>query len=251
MRQISLLFDILTSREIVKLNSDKFFLLLAAFVLISGCSQTLWISRDFDSIKTGIDTIPIILPHISYYEKSGEVNKLLLGRTLFVSSNVAEILKETIDEGIFISKSTIILNDSMVTSQWLPRYFLSSIKKYAKIDDSIQASDNGGKTFPITPELKLLVDQVNTRYFIFINGTAFGTQEDSKQYDIQQAQTFELFYDSNFSYEYQWYGLQLHIYLVEKESNEIIWDNYNKSRDTNYDPLNNNDIKELCLKLFQ
>ena len=86
--------------------------------------------------------------------------------------------------------------------------------------------------------------------FIYIKGTANGTSEDAKRFDAIQLQTFKMFYGNNYAYNYQWDSLQLHIYLVERESGEILWYNYNKDDDTKYHPMQKEEIKNLLMKLL-
>jgi hypothetical protein len=226
--------------------------ILCAAAVLSGCgTQTVWMKKNLDTMKPDIDSVSIIFPHVKYSEKSGEAKVTKVGYSVFVSRMIAEVLKEIIDEGNCVPKSATIMLDSTVIDQWLPQYFLNSIIKYKQICDSLQKSQNEHGTFTLTPELQLLVDNVTTKYFIFVSGIAFGTSEESKRYDMLQAETFKLFYDRPFIYDYQWSGLQLYIYIVETKSKEIVWHNYNDPRDTKYSPIKKEDVKDLCKKLMQ
>ncbi len=92
---------------------------------------------------------------------------------MLTSINVAAVLKEAINEGNFISKSAINMCDSKFINDWLSKHFVNSTKNYHRIIDSLQRSKNEERIFPLTPELQLLVDQVKSRHFIFIEGYCF------------------------------------------------------------------------------
>jgi hypothetical protein len=226
------------------------FLFIAAFMVV-GCSGTKWANKDYNAIKSGIDTVSIVFPHVEYYEKSGEAKIIKTGHSVFVSRKVADVLKEIIDNEHSIAKSAVLICDSMVIDQWMPTCFSNSIVSYKRICDSMLKSESGKKVFQITSDLQPLIDKVTTKYFLFVNGTAYGTTEETKRYDFNQAQTFKLLYDRPFIYDYQWSGLQLHVYLVDKETKELLWHNSNDSRDTKYDPIKEEEVKELCKKLVQ
>ncbi len=84
-----------------------------------------------------------------------------------------------------------------------------------------------------------------------VTGIAFGVSEGKKHFDLLQRESFRLFYDRPFVYDYQWYGLQMEIALVDAASNKVIWYNYNDERDSNYNPLEKERVKDLCLKLLK
>jgi len=58
-------------------------------------------------------------------------------------------------------------------------------------------------------------------------------------------------YDHAFPCNYQWNGLQLQISLVDAKTMEVLWYNYNKEKDSEYDPFKKNEVKDLCLKLMK
>ena len=219
--------------------------------LLSGCTQRLWLTNNFDAVKSDIDTVSIILPHVEYTIIDGESRTINNAFGMLTSINVAAVLKETINEGNFIAKTAIYMCDSTFINDWLSKHFVNSTKIYHRIVDSLQRSKNEERIFPLTPELQLLVDQVKSRHFIFVDGIAFGTTEDSKRFDLLQAETFKLFYDRPYIYDFQWSGLQLRIFMIETKSKKVIWSNYNTNKDSKYNPLRNQGIKDLCIKLLK
>jgi hypothetical protein len=218
---------------------------------LSSCTRTLWVQKGFDSRKTDIDTVTIIFPQIEYSVKYGEVKRAITGYSLFVSRNVGEVLKELVDEGDFGPKSATLLDDSLIIDRWLDSYFSTSMEEFREMWDSTQRSRSGERILPLTPEIRSTVDEVKTRYFIFVTGLAYGTYEGTKQYDLAEAEFFRLFYGRPFIYDYQWEGLQVQIFLVDRESDEVVWYNQNKDTDSRYNPLEKKDIRNLCLKLMR
>lgn len=233
------------------MHSNNLLLILFTIVLLSGCSQTVWVSKNFDTIKSEIDTLAIILPHVKYFEKIGETENVKRGHCIFVSINVANILAEIINDGKFLSQTVAVQIDSNLIHNWIPRYYLDSIEKYDNLNNSIHLHQNGGNTFPITTELKLLLDEIDTKYLLFVHGHAFGTSIETMEFDILQAQTHAILYDQAFSYDYQWNGLKLHLYIIDKNSGEIVWYRANSNGDNKYNPLRNDEIKDLCLNLLE
>ena len=232
------------------MNLNNLLLTILTIALFSGCSQRVWISEEFNTVTSDIDTLSIILPHVKYSEKIGETEKVRLGHCIFVSNNIANILMEIINEGKFIPKTIAVRNDSILLHNWIANYFLNSIEKYENLNKSDHLFQNGRNTFPITPELQLLIDEIDTRYLLFVYGNAFGTSKETKDFDISQVQIHAILYDQAFSYDYQWNGLQLQLYIIDKYSDKILWYNANSSKDDKYNPLRNEEIKILCENLL-
>jgi hypothetical protein len=216
-----------------------------------GCTQRSTLKQEFHTMKSGGDSITILFPHVEYSEKSGESKTAKTGYSVFVSRKVADVLKELIDKRHFISNSASVLLDSSIADGWFPRNYFNSVQQYKRICDSLMKSSAEKKYFPVASNLQELIDKVSTKYFVFVSGVVFGTTEETKRYDMVQAQTFKLFYDRPFVYDYQWSGLRLQIWVMEKASKEIVWYNYNDSRDTQYDPIRDREIEMLCEKLLE
>lgn len=226
-----------------------FKIMLVTF-LFSGCSRTVWTEKSFNTDKASIDTISIILPQVEFSQKIGDKFETKGKQSIFVSTMVANMLKESIEAGNLLPKVIAMNYDSSLTDKWIPRYFSISLSKYKNVYDSLIFSKDGEKILPISPELKLLTDKVNTKYFVFAAGNSFIATDETKHFDFLQQQTFKMFYGNNYSYNYQWYGLQLHIFLVETKSMKIVWQNFNNSDDSKYDPAKPDDVKNLCQKLL-
>ncbi|RPI05398.1 MAG: hypothetical protein EHM64_06665 [Ignavibacteriae bacterium] len=233
------------------MNRSKLFTFIVLVVLIAGCSHAKWVSNDFERYQSGVDSVSILFPLVEYSEKSGEEKNVKIGHSVFISRKVAEVLKSIIDKDHFIAQSAVVISDSAIIDRWLPRFFSKSTQKAKQFNDSLLRAKETIGMFPVIPEMRLLTDKVTTKLFLFVNGTAFGTTEETKQNDIQQAQTFDLLYDHPFAYDYQWSGLQLHMYLVETKTMKLLWSHQNDYHDTKYDPIKEEEIKNLCRKLIQ
>ena len=225
-------------------------LTLIVIYLVSGCTETVWVQKDFAKITPTIDTISIIFPQIEYVEKNGEKLKAKSGHSYFVSKQVADILKELIDSGKFVSQSANIVFDSTVIIKWMRNNFADSKTVHKQMYDSLQALTGETRIIPAIPELQQLAEKVRTRYFVLVTGYSFGTTETTRRFDMLQQQTFELLYDHAFAYERDWFGLSLQIILVDARSNEVLWYNYNKEKESRYDTLDKEKVKDLCLGLL-
>ena len=224
---------------------------LFVITMIYGCTGNLWIDKDVKKMQPQIDKVLILFPHIEYYVKDDDRKISNNMKGVVISKNISSVLKDIIEKGKFVAKAVVVENDTDFVNQWIAVNYLHSLKHYKKIDKLITISKVGKKIFPMTPELKLLLDKTDADYFIFINGTSFGTTDNSKSNDIIQARTFAILYNHSFAYEYQWDGLQLQIFLVEKKSNEIVWSNQSDSKRSKYNPFIKDEIRELCVSLFE
>jgi hypothetical protein len=99
--------------------------------------------------------------------------------------------------------------------------------------------------------LQSFVSKLHSRLFLCVAGSAFGTSEQTKQFDDEQRRAFKLFYDEPFDYGYQWSGLEIEIALVNATTHEVLWYNYNKRQESQYDPLNEKRVKDLCMQLLE
>jgi hypothetical protein len=95
-----------------------------------------------------------------------------------------------------------------------------------------------------------LLGRIPTRYCIFVVGLAFGVTESAKNFDMQQRETFRLLYDRPYVYDYQWYGLQAQISIVDARTGEILWSNANAKTDSKYNPLDKEEVGILISKLL-
>jgi hypothetical protein len=224
-------------------------ILLAAYLLIS-CSRTALVRKSFDSALPNVDTLSILFPRVVYVEKNRNVERAKTGHSIYVSQNIAYVLKEIIDEGKFAAQSATILYDTLMIGQWAQAELPSSVTRFKEMRDSLQKGTSSGNIFSVFPEWRSLLDKSNSRYALCVDGIAYGTSEHSKQFDLLQRETFDRFYGRPYVYEYQWIGLQLRMFLVDAKSGEILWNNSNGASDSKYDPLRKEDVRDLCLKLL-
>ncbi|MBN1398806.1 MAG: hypothetical protein JXA06_12310 [Bacteroidetes bacterium] len=218
--------------------------------LLSGCSQTLWISDNFKSAKPNIDNAVIIFPELEFTEREGDTKQIRTPHSVFVSKTAAEAVKEIINEGNFTVKKADVYCDTLLVGKWIRNQFSEAKNKYTQMRDAVKQSKDK-KILPASDELKSLISKANSDYIIVITGLAYGTSEQGKRDDIQQLETFDLLYDHAFPYDYQWNGLQLQISLIDARTMEILWYNYNKEGNSNYDPFNKDEVKNLCSKLMK
>jgi len=231
------------------MKSKNVFLTILFAFLIAGCSQSLWIKDDFDSIKQNIDTVSVIFPQVNYYCKGDEnINKA--GYSLEVSKKINEVLKDIIESGKFAGKSAKVFYDSSFVNNWLRDYKSGKLKSYKRLSSFFEKASDGKKIFSPESELKNSISKIDSKYYLIVTGMAFQTDFSNKNQDVQQRESFKLFFDSPMDYEIQWDGLQLEIALVETGTNEVLWYNFNGWKDSRYNPRNKEDINTLCTKLL-
>jgi len=233
------------------MNAYKLIAILFAAALLSGCTHTLWINNNYESIKPNIDKVVIIFPEIEFSEKIGDSKEIRSPHSVFVSRNVAETVKEIIDEGNFAPKHAAIFCDTLLVGKWIQNRFSGASVKYKQMRDAMNQSKDNKIILPSNDELKSLIKKANSDYVVIITGHGYGTSEQTKQHDILQLEAFDLLFDHAFPYDCQWSGLQLQISLVDAKTMEILWYNYNKEKDSEYDPFKKNEVKDLCLKLMK
>jgi hypothetical protein len=224
------------------------FLTILFAILIAGCSQSSWIQEDFDSIKQNIETISVIFPQVNYYCK-GDDNINKAGYSLEVSKKVSEVLENIIGSGKYVGKSAKVFYDSSFVNNWLRDYKSGKLKSYKRLSSYFENSSNK-KIFSPESELKNSLSKIDSKYYIIVTGMAFQTDFVNKNQDVQQRESFKLFFDSPMDYEFQWDGMQLEIALVAAGTNEILFYNFNDYKDSRYNPRNKEDINTLCTKLL-
>ncbi len=197
-----------------------------------------------------MDTLTIIFPRIEYSVKSGDVTTPKSSYSVFVSQAVADAMKKVIDGGVFFPKAAVILCDTALVSRWLSAGFSPRTGQRHPLWDSLQTSEDGRKLFPANGQFSEIAARLATRYFLSVSGVAFGTTEATKQFDLQQRSTFKVFYDRPLTYEYHWQGLSLELALVDGRSGEVLWYNANDPRESNYDPLDQEQVETLCASLL-
>ncbi len=229
----------------------KNFYFLFLILILFGCSaSTIYKSGNFDTIHLSIDTVAIIFPHIEYIERTVEGEKPIYGAGIYVSHVVANLLSEILNQKKFFGTAIPMRIDSVFTDIWLPQYYQSSLIQYRDLSSSLKPVNNEKKIFVETDEIKKLIDNVQQKYYFVALGKAFGTSEELKYYDFTQAQTFQKLFNRFFVYDYQWYGLQLDLYLVDKETKTIVWYNGNTISDIRYDPMSEDEVKYLISKII-
>ena len=222
---------------------------IGVFVLMTGCTTTAWIQKNFDAVKPGMDTVSVLFPQIEFSERVGEVNKLKSGSSIFVSKNVAEAVKELVDRGKFIPKAAVIADDSVVLDQWFRSYSSKSMASFKTIKDSL-AAPGETKILPVGQEILSLIDRLPSKYFIFIAGVGYRFSKATKQYAFEQEQIYRMFYDRPNMTKNQYYGLKLLFALVEVKSKEVLWYTYNGDENSQYDPLVKEEVQQLCSALL-
>ncbi len=194
-----------------------------------GCSHTAWTHRDFAAVRPLIDSVAFVSPRIKYFEKIGRGKLLNEDSAAVVSRSVGSVVTQIVGERRLIRHSA-----SMTPVQY---------------GDSIRISGGDGKKCVMTPALQSTMQKVHAKYFICVQGTAFTTPEKSKQNDLLQIDSFHLFFEEPLTYEYQWSGMRLEIALVDAATGDVLWYNRNAPDDTNYNPLDGEQVENLCTKL--
>lgn len=234
-----------------EMNLIKYLVIQIIVILIMICIQPVLGQIASGKAIPEIDSVSILFPEIEYAEKESKIEKSKTGYNVLISRNTADVLKELIDGGNFVSKHANIVYEPSMSKQSIPGYYENAILKFNQIHDSLEAFRNEKKMFPIIPGLRNLLKKTNIRYFFYVTGLAFGTSEATKQYYMAQKQMFQQLYQNTLVNDYQWWGLRLQLVLVDARTGRILWYNYNKEYDSNYNPLNKDDIRRLCLELLQ
>ncbi len=224
--------------------------ILFVVIFVSGCSQSSWVQKDLSSVKQQIDTVNVIFPQIEYVWKSTvETNNSNL--SLEVSRNFAEVLSKVIESERSLSKPTKLLYFPKKVEEWSNTLSLGKRKEYVRLNSFFNTTSEGKTVFEFGNEMDSLIFTTNAKYLLFVTGVAFETDLAVKHEDIQQRERFKLFFDSPMDYQNQWNGVQVEMAIVNAITHEVVWYNYNKVEDSNYNPRKKNEIKSLCSKLLE
>ncbi len=228
----------------------KSILVFFTFFLISSCSQSSFVQKDFVSVKQQIDTVNVVFPQIEYVWKSTiETNNPNI--SLEISKNFAEVLRKVIEKEKSINKPVKLLYFPKTVERWSNDLSSEKRKEYIRLSSYFNTSPDGKTILEYENGIDSLISLTNAKYLLFVRGIAFETDMAVKHEDIQQRERFKLFFDSPMDYQSQWYGMQVEMAIVYRDTNEVIWYNYNKVEDSKYNPRKKNEIESLCSKLLE
>jgi hypothetical protein len=227
------------------------FMVFAFLILfLLSCSKYCWTKKDFTATNSQLDSVSIIFPHIEYIDRKSTTHFIKQGYSIYIATNVADDVKQIIDDGNFYARSSELVLDSMVVGTWIPQYLFNSCGHYRCVDEVLFMGKPGNKVFPMTNELKLLIDKSSAPYVLFINGLAFGLDDDEKQSYVPQLRTFDLPDGHAVADDSLWNGILLHFYLIDKRTSEIIWYTYTDSHDATCDPLNRDALQGILQRML-
>ena len=224
--------------RIIKINTCLLFV-----ILLTSCTNSVWVHRDFDNIKDNIETISVMPTQVEYYKGNAGSTEPEPEHNLEVSNNVHTALTEVLEEKGFIVKPTGLNDSILATNEDLAMSFTRSIKRFHIICDSVGKSETKKETYKMNPEVDVFADSADVDYLLFSRGIAYGTSEGGK---VKDAVLTALFNPGRFT---QTEGLTLDLLLIDANIKEAIWYNTNWPT-TNYDPLSLKSVKNLCDKLL-
>jgi hypothetical protein len=223
------------------------FFLMVLLLVTSGCTNSM--HKDFHNIKSTINTIAIVSPQIDFYVKVKEDLYPKPEHNSIIAENIATVIREVLNEKDIFNNSSLIPVDANLIEVELRKNPIKPTKNLKTILDSLKNNIDKGNTF--IPQLSFFAEKVSMDCIMLIRGQAYGVSDLSTFKDIANKQAFQLLYDDPLRYEYQWFGLELEIALVEAKTTEVIWFNFNKKSKSKYDPFNNESIKDLCEDLLE
>lgn len=222
-------------------NFSRFtlFVLIGLYFLIS-CAGNVHKQEDFNTIKTEITSIAIMPPDIQYFER----NPVVIKPNPFYINDVSHNVVEAIQKGF--ANSTIEVYPIFDSGTELDVDLTSSLRKvlhgYKSSCESFHNSGEKDIRMDIDPEIKQFVSPAKTNFLLFIHGKGYGKLSGEERSDVV--------YSGMLGTASQWDGLILDIALVDASTGDILWFNYNKEYQSQYQPLVLESVQELCDKLL-
>jgi hypothetical protein len=217
-------------------------------ILLTSCTNAVWVHRDFDNMRNNVETISIMPPQIQYYERKAGSTEPEPEHNLEVSNNLNTALKEVLEEKDFIVKPSGLTDSILADSQDLALCFIRSQKRFHVICDSVGRLGTKKETYKMNPEISIFADIAGVNYLLFSRGLAFSTTEGGQIKDaIFTGLKAGLF--RTYSPAPQKEGLSMELLLVDANRAEAIWYN-GDSETTGLNPFELKPVKRHCKLLL-
>lgn len=222
-------------------NFSRFtFLVLIGLYFLISCAGNVQKHQDFNTIKTEITSIAIMPPSIEYFER----NPVVIRPNPFYINDVSHNVVEAIQKSF--ANSTIEVHPIFDSGTELDVNVSSNLRKVLQsYKSSCESFHNNGEKdmrMVLDSEVKQFVSPAKTNFLLFIHGKGYGKLSGEDRNDVV--------YSGMLGTESQWDGLILDLALVDASSGEMLWFNYNKEYQSQYQPLVLESVQELCDKLL-
>lgn len=213
-----------------------------AFIIyfLTGCTNKALTNKDFNTHKSEIASIAIMPPDIEYFERNPVVTRPNPEYITLVSENVVQAIKNGFTGGTI--EIHTLSDDQHNLNQDLSLSLQKVMQSYSQGCEAIRRDGDDKFGFVLDAEAKHLGNYANTNYLLLIHGKGFGRLTSEDQNDVVQA--------GMLGTASQWDGLLLEIALVDASTAEMLWFNYNKEYQSQYQPLAIESVQELCDRLL-
>lgn len=210
-------------------------LFLSLFILIS-CAGNVHKHQDFNTIKTEITSIAIMPPDIEYFERNPVVTR---PNTFFIN-DISHNIVEAIQKGFVNNEIEVhpIFASGSELDQDLTSSLIEVMQSYKTSCESFHNSGGKDLNLVLNPRAKQFAIPAKTNFLLFIRGKGYGRLSSETRSDVV--------YSGMLGTASQWDRLMLDIALFDANIGEIIWFNYNKEYQSQYQPLVAESVQELC-----
>ncbi|NIT58883.1 MAG: hypothetical protein GWN00_22465 [Aliifodinibius sp.] len=206
------------------------------FYLLIGCTSNVLTHQEFDAVKADITSIAVMPPDIEYFERNPVVTRPNPEYITIISKNVVRAIRTGFKGGTIevhtLSSSRMDLTKDLATAL---RKVMQSYRQACEIIHNTGASEVG---VVLDSEVKQLSDIVETNYLLFVRGKGYGKLSGEDRSDVVHS--------GMLGTASQWDGLMLDVALVDANTGDILWFNYNKEYQSQYQPLVLKSVQELC-----
>ncbi len=217
---------------------------LFVLILLTSCTSTVWVHRDFDSMRDNLKTISVMPPQAAYFQRKTGSTDPEPEHNFEVSNNVQAALREVLEEKGFIVKPAGLTDSILINDEDLALCLARSLRRFHGICDTLGKLKIKKKTYKMNPGIGVFAEQADADYLLFSRGVAFTTSEGGK---IKDAVLTSILNPGRFV---QYEGLTLELLLIDANLAEAIWYNTNWPN-SRCDPFSLNDIKDLCNDLLK
>jgi hypothetical protein len=180
-------------------------------------------------------------PDIEYFERNPVVTR---PNTFFIkdiSHNIVEAIQNGfIDNAIEVHP---IFASGSELDQDLTSSLIRVMQSYKTNCESFHNSGGNDLNIVLNPRAKQFAIPAKTNFLLFIRGKGYGRLSGEDRSDVV--------YSGMLGTASQWDGLILDIALFDANIGEIIWFNYNKEYQSQYQPLIPESVQELCNLLLK
>ncbi|MBN1637726.1 MAG: hypothetical protein JW866_02075 [Ignavibacteriales bacterium] len=224
-------------------------LIVITIVIICSCTLTVRMDKDFEQERNKINKITVLPPRFEFFERGATLNESKPEYLPQINEYIVDAINYSLSSANFNVVPNDISDEVLEQNQEMALILSRSYDEYLKLLDKIDDSDKNNLSLSLNPDIGIFADYTDAEHLVFVVGSGYISSEGAKVKDVGLSCLSGLLFGTG--QHSQWSGMHLFIAVVNANSSKIIWFNKNTRGASDYDPLNPNDVLDLCRWLLK